>query len=91
MNVVDVPALCSFIVPAVFRRGPVTVAISTGGASPALARAMRLRLERFFPASLGPLARRIGRERRRLLRTLPPSVGRTRRLKGLVRAALGAP
>jgi siroheme synthase-like protein len=45
VNTVDIPELCTFIVPAVVRRGSVTVAISTGGKSPALAAALRARME----------------------------------------------
>ena len=45
LNVVDNAPLCTFIAPAVVRRGDITVALSTGGASPALARKMREALE----------------------------------------------
>ncbi len=44
VNVVDQPALCGFLAPAVFRRGDLTIAVSTGGRSPALARWIKLRL-----------------------------------------------
>ena len=85
VNVVDVPELCTFIVPSILRRGPVVVAVSTGGQSPSLAKALRRRLETVLPASLGRTARRLGAARRRILRALPPSPARTRLLKGLVR------
>lgn len=85
VNVVDVPDLCTFIVPSVVRRGPVTLAISTDGRSPSLAKALRKDLERLYPRSLGGFARTVGRARRRILRALPPSKARTRLLKGLTR------
>ncbi len=54
VNIVDQPDLCTFIVPAQVRRGELTLAISTGGASPALARKMREELELHFGPEYGP-------------------------------------
>jgi len=48
INAADDPAHCDFILPAVLRRGPLTVAVSTAGASPALSRAVRDELETHF-------------------------------------------
>ncbi|MFQ5564090.1 MAG: siroheme synthase CysG [Parvularculaceae bacterium] len=57
VNVVDKPALSDFSTPALVDRGDVVVAISTGGAAPALARALRAKIEALLPIRLGKLAR----------------------------------
>jgi uroporphyrin-III C-methyltransferase/precorrin-2 dehydrogenase/sirohydrochlorin ferrochelatase len=63
VNVVDRPTLSDFLMGSIIDRAPVTVAISTGGATASLARALRGRLEALLPASLGPLATAIGSSR----------------------------
>jgi len=83
VNVVDDPDASRFIVPAIIDRDPVLVAISTGGASPVLARRLRERLEALIPKRLGDLASwlrelrasagdrlKSGAERRRFFETL---------------------
>ena len=57
VNVVDRPKLSSFIMPAIVDRGPITVAISTAGTAPALARKIRAEIERALPSTIGRLAR----------------------------------
>ncbi|MCU7856235.1 MAG: siroheme synthase, partial [Candidatus Thiodiazotropha sp. (ex Lucinoma borealis)] len=66
VNVVDQPALCSFIVPSIIDRSPVVAAISTSGASPVLARLIRSRLESLIPAGYGRLANLCNRFRQRV-------------------------
>ena len=63
VNVVDRPALSDFLMGAIIDRSPVVVAVSTGGASASLSRALRGRLEALLPASLGGLALAIGKAR----------------------------
>ena len=62
-NVADVPEQCSFILPALHRRGPITVAVSTGGASPALAQWLRDRFAVQIDVEHEQLACELGRIR----------------------------
>jgi siroheme synthase-like protein len=55
VNCADDPARCDFILPSVLRRGPVTVAVSTGGRSPTLARLLREDLDALLPRDVAPL------------------------------------
>jgi len=56
VNVVDVPPLCNFILPAIVRTGPLAIAISTAGASPALAKRMKREVSELFGSEYADLA-----------------------------------
>lgn len=89
VNVADRPDLCDFTLPSVLERGPVLVAVATGGASAGLAKALRLRLEALLPASLGPLAQALGAARG-ALRARWSDAGERRRALDAALAAGGA-
>ena len=63
VNVVDVPPLCNFILPAIVRTGPLAIAISTAGASPALAKRMKREIEAQFGEPYAQLAVLLGEVR----------------------------
>jgi siroheme synthase-like protein len=66
VNAADDPEHCDFFLPSVLRRGPLLVAVATGGASPALARAVREEIERLLPADYAALAETVAQVRREL-------------------------
>jgi uroporphyrin-III C-methyltransferase / precorrin-2 dehydrogenase / sirohydrochlorin ferrochelatase len=78
VNVMDEPRLCSFFMPAIVERGPVTVAIGTGGTAPMLARLLRQWLDAILPARLGALASLAGRFRPLVKRRVPDPAARRR-------------
>ncbi len=63
VNVVDVPELCTFIVPALVEQGDLTVAVSTSGKSPAMAKRIRKELQRQFGPEYAELLRLLGEVR----------------------------
>ena len=88
-NVADVPKLCSFILPAVHRQGPVALAISTGGASPALAQWLRDRFALQIGAEHESLARELRRLRPWAKKNLATYEERRDYFRNLVTQALG--
>jgi precorrin-2 dehydrogenase/sirohydrochlorin ferrochelatase len=88
LNVVDRPQLCSFIMPAVLTRGAVTVAISTAGASPALARRIRDDLEAQLGDEYGLAATILGKLRPIVTGAEPDQSRRARVFTALVDSPL---
>ncbi len=78
VNVVDVPERCQFIAAAIFRRGRLTAAISTGGASPALAARLKRELAAFWGPEYGQLASLYRRLRPLVLERIPTVEARKR-------------
>jgi len=71
VNVVDQPGLCSFFLPAVVRRGPLVIGVSTSGASPALAKAVRRKLDKEFGEEYDKFIELLGSFRRQVLASVP--------------------
>ena len=88
-NVADDPELCSFILPAIVRRDPIVVGVSTGGASPALAQRIRDDVEDLLGPQHAELARTLHELRPWAKRALPTYEARRDYFQKLVAEALG--
>lgn len=77
VNVVDAPALCTVIFPAIVDRSPLVIAVSSGGDAPVLARLIRAKLEAWIPAAYGELAGLAARFRH-TVKSLYPDVNQRR-------------
>jgi len=84
VNVVDVPPLCNFILPAIVRMSPLAIAISTAGASPALAKRMKREIEAQFGEPYARLAVLLNEARGWAKGTLPTYQDRKRFFEGIV-------
>jgi len=84
VNVVDVPPLCNFILPAILRTGPLAIAISTAGASPALAKRMKREIAELFGEEYARLAVILNEARGWAKATLPTYQDRKEFFEGIV-------
>jgi siroheme synthase-like protein len=84
VNVVDVPPLCNFILPAIVRTGPLAIAISTAGASPALAKRMKAEVSELFGEDYARLAVILNDARGWAKGTLPTYQDRKEFFEGIV-------
>jgi precorrin-2 dehydrogenase/sirohydrochlorin ferrochelatase len=84
VNVVDVPPLCNFILPAIVRTGPLAIAISTAGASPALAKRMKAEVSELFGDEYAQLAVMLNDVRGWAKGTLPTYQDRKAFFEGIV-------
>ena len=84
VNVVDVPPLCNFILPAIVRTGPLAIAISTAGASPALAKRMKREISELFGEEYARLAVILNDARGWAKGTLPTYQDRKEFFEGIV-------
>ena len=76
VNVVDDPELCSFILPAIIDRSPITIAIGTAGTAPVLARMLRAKIETLIPFEYGALAQLASRYRDKVKALVPTGTAR---------------
>jgi siroheme synthase-like protein len=84
VNIVDVPPLCNFILPAIVRTGPLAIAISTAGASPALAKRMKREISELFGDEYARLAVMLNDARGWAKGTLPTYNDRKDFFEGIV-------
>ncbi len=82
------PADCDFTVPSKIRRGEFLLAISTGGASPALSKKIRERLEKTFPPAYGDYVQLLARVREKLLQDGKPAAENSPKFRKLVEGKL---
>lgn len=91
VNAVDMPDYCTFIMPSVVRKGPLTIAISSSGISPALSKTLRRELEHFIPNDLSKYLMYLRKIRTGILKSLDGPAERTVAKRSRVLKELGSP
>ncbi len=86
INVIDMPSEGNFIAPSVVNRGPLTIAISTEGASPAIAKALRMEMEQLYGAEFARYLKFTEVIRQRAIKKITDNKKRERFLKSLASA-----
>ena len=88
VNIIDIPSDGNFIVPSIIRRGKLTIAISTEGASPALSKAVRKEIERKYDAEFARYLRFVESVRGKAIKEIKDAKKRERFLKSLASAEI---
>ncbi len=88
-NVADEKEYCDFITPSVVERDPLTIAISTGGAAPVIARILRARVEAMLPAAYGRLAQFLSSYRDRIADQIKGGTARRRFWENMIEGPAG--
>ena len=83
VNVVDTPSLCNFIVPSVLQRDPLTIAVSTGGISPALSKSIRQELEKLYGPEFAEYLQLLEKIRKKAIKEIKNKKSRADFLKSL--------
>jgi len=91
LNVVDVPGECDFYTPSIVERAPLTVAVSTEGDAPVLARLVRAQIEALLAPGIGKIASLAGGLRQRVENLIPDGAARRRFYEALVTSPQVAP
>ena len=83
VNMIDMPVYGNFIVPSLVRRGPLTIAVSTGGASPAISKTIMKEIEKKYDAEFGRYIRFVETVRKKAIKKIKDAGKREKFLKSL--------
>lgn len=84
VNIVDEPARCDFILPSIVERGALSIAVSTGGKSPALAKKLRMELDALYGPEYAILLEIMGKLREKMIAEGHPSAENRERFEAVV-------